>query len=306
MATITINGNAVKVKSGTSILKAVEAQGIRVPTLCFMEEINEIGFCRICVVEVEGEQDLISACNTEVTNGMVIKTDSQMVLDSRVASLQLLASKHRFDCWKCPKEGRCEFYDLLKEYDVVVDDFGGGVGRNPEVIPGIGIEMDQSKCVLCKRCVAVCTEVVTANVLKFRDEDGLNPFVSPTPGLAFEDAGCIFCGQCTKVCPTGTLHETDHIKRVEALLRDPNKKVVVQMAPAVRAAIGEEFGYPVGTPVKLIQPKMYESLKLLGFDDITDTNWAADLTILEEGTELIGRIKNGGKLPLFTYVLQVG
>ena len=127
-----------------------------------------------------------------------------------------------------------------------------------------------------------------------------NPFVSPTPGLAFEDAGCIFCGQCTKVCPTGTLHETDHIKRVEALLRDPNKKVVVQMAPAVRAAIGEEFGYPVGTPVKLIQPKMYESLKLLGFDDITDTNWAADLTILEEGTELIGRIKNGGKLPLFT------
>jgi len=300
MATITINGNAVKVKSGTSILKAVEAQGIRVPTLCFMEEINEIGFCRICVVEVEGEQDLISACNTEVTNGMVIKTDSQMVLDSRVASLQLLASKHRFDCWKCPKEGRCEFYDLLKEYDVVVDDFGGGVGRNPEVIPGIGIEMDQSKCVLCKRCVAVCTEVVTAKVLKFRDEDGLNPFVSPTPGLAFEDAGCIFCGQCTKVCPTGTLHETDHIKRVEALLRDPNKKVVVQMAPAVRAAIGEEFGYPVGTPVKLIQPKMYESLKLLGFDDITDTNWAADLTILEEGTELIGRIKNGGKLPLFT------
>ena len=300
MAKITINGVSLKVKNGMTILKACEEQGIRIPTLCFLEEINEIGFCRICVVEVVGEQDLISACNTEVTNGMIIETDSEKVLNSRIASLQLLAGKHRFDCWKCPKEGRCEFYDLLKEYDVKVDDFGGGVGRNPEIIPGIGIEMDQSKCVLCKRCVAVCQDVVTANVLKFRDDDGMNPFVSPTPGLAFEDAGCIFCGQCTKVCPTGTLYETDHIKRVKALLKDRKKTVVVQMAPAVRAALGEEFGYAVGTPVREIQGKMYRSLKLLGFDDITDVNWGADLTILEEGTELINRIKNGGKLPLFT------
>lgn len=300
MAKITINGTKLKVKNGISILKACESIGIHIPTLCYLEEINEIGFCRICVVEVEGQQDLVSACNTEVTNGMVIETDSQKVLDSRIASLQLLAGRHKFDCWKCPKEGRCEFYNLLKEYDVVVDDFGGGKPRNTEIIPGIGISMDQSKCVLCKRCVAVCNDVVTAKVLKFRDDDGMNPIVSPTPGLAFEDAGCIFCGQCTKVCPTGTLHETSHIKRVEALLDDPNKKVVVQVAPAVRASLGEEFGYLVGTPVKEIQGKMYKALELLGFDEVTDTNWAADLTILEEGTELIDRIKNGGKLPLFT------
>lgn len=300
MAKITINGESVKVQNGITILKACEDLGIRIPTLCFLEEINEIGFCRICVVEVEGQQDLISACNTEVSNGMVIETDSETVINSRVASLQLLAGKHRFDCWKCPKEGHCEFYDLLKEYDVKVEDFGGGVGRGNEIIRGIAIEMDQSKCVLCKRCVAVCQNVVTANVLKFRDEDGMNPYVSPTPGLSFDDAGCIFCGQCIKVCPTGTLFETDHIKRVKALIQDKSKTVVVQMAPAVRAAIGEEFGYAVGTPVKEIQPKMYHALQLLGFDDVTDVNWAADLTILEEGTELINRIKNGGKLPMFT------
>ena len=300
MATITINDIPVKVKNGTTILKACESIGVKIPTLCFIAEINEIGFCRICVVEVEGEQDLISACNTEVTNGMVVKTDSKLVLDSRKNTLKLLASKHRFNCWQCPKDGECEFYDLLKTYDVVFDEFGPGIGRKSEVIFGTGISMDQSKCILCKRCVAVCNEVVTAKVLKFRDDDGLNPFVSPTVGLAFDETGCLFCGECVKVCPTGTLYETDHVKRVEQMLRDPNKFVVVQPAPSVRASIGEEFGMPIGTPVKEVEGKMYKSLKLLGFDNITDVNWAADLTVMEEGTELIDRLQNGGKLPMFT------
>lgn len=300
MATITVNGISVKVKAGSTILKAAESIGVRIPTLCFIEEINEIGFCRICVVEVEGEQDLVSACNTAVTNGMVVFTDSDKVLESRRSTLQLLASKHRFDCWRCPKDGMCEFYDLLKEYDVVFEEFGPSKGRNPEQIFGTGISQDQTKCVLCKRCVAVCQVVVTANVLKFRDDDGMNPVVSPTPGLSFDETGCIFCGQCVKVCPTGTLFETNHVSRVEDALRDPNKYVIVQTAPAVRAGIGEEFGYEIGTPVKEIEGKMYQALNMLGFDDITDTNWAADLTIMEEGTELINRIQNGGTLPLFT------
>lgn len=300
MAKITINGIELKVKKGTTILNAAKSIGFEIPTLCFLEEINEIGFCRICVVEVEGEQDLVSACNTEVTNGMVILTDSDKVLESRKTTLSLLASKHRFDCWRCPKDGMCEFYDLLKQNDVVFEEFGPGIGRNPEQIFGTGISQDQSKCVLCKRCVAVCKDVVTANVLKFRDDDGINPIVSPTPGLAFDDAGCIFCGQCTKTCPTGTLHETDHIKKVESLIKDPSTKVFVQVAPAVRAALAEEFGYDIGTPVRETQGKMYEALQLLGFDEVTDTNWAADLTILEEGTEFIGRVKNGGTLPIFT------
>lgn len=300
MAKITINGEVVKVKNGTTILNACNSIGIDIPTLCFIEEINEIGFCRICVVEVEGEQDLVSACNTEVKKGMVIHTDSDKVIQSRKATLELLASKHRFDCWRCPKDGMCEFYDLLKFHDVVFEEFGPGKGRNPEVIPGTGISQDQSKCVLCKRCVAVCNDVVTAKVLKFRDDDGINPIVSPTPGLAFDDAGCIFCGQCVKSCPTGTLFETDHTRLVEDLLRDRNKTVAVQIAPAVRSALAEEFGYDIGTPVSEVQPKIYEALSLLGFHEVTDTNWAADLTIMEEGTELIERLNNNVNLPLFT------
>lgn len=300
MAKVTINGTTVKVKNGTTILNAAASIGVKIPTLCFLEEINEIGFCRVCVVEVEGEQDLVSACNTEVTNGMIIETESEKVMESRKTTLSLLAARHRFDCWRCPKDGNCEFYDLLKAEDVVFEEFGPGIGRNPEKIFGTGISQDQSKCVLCKRCVAVCNDVVTAKVLKFRDDDGTNPVVSPTVGLEFDDAGCIFCGQCVKACPTGTLHETDHIKTVEALLKDPEKKVFVQVAPAVRASLAEEFGYTIGTPVKETQGKMYRALQLLGFDEVTDTNWAADLTIMEEGTELINRIKEGGTLPLFT------
>lgn len=300
MATITINDIPVKVKNGSTILKACESIGVKIPTLCFIEEINEIGFCRICVVEVEGEQDLVSACNTEITNGMVVRTNSKLVIDSRKNTLRLLASKHKFNCWQCPKDGECEFYDLLKTHNIVFDEFGPGVGRNSEIIYGTGISMDQSKCILCKRCVAVCKEVVTANILKFRDDDGLNPFVSPTVGLAFDETGCLFCGACVNVCPTGTLHETDHVRRVETMLRDPNKFVVVQPAPAVRASIAEEFGFKIGTPVKEVEGKMYRALKLLGFDNITDVNWAADLTVMEEGTELIDRLQNGGKLPMFT------
>ncbi|MCK5388113.1 MAG: [FeFe] hydrogenase, group A [Candidatus Izimaplasma sp.] len=300
MAKITINGTVVKVKNGTTILNAATNLGIRIPTLCFLEEINEIGFCRTCVVEVKGEQDLVSACNTEVKNGMVIETDSKKVIDSRSKTLQLLASRHRFDCWRCPKDGMCEFYDILKEYHILFEEFGPGIARGTDLIEGSGISMDQSKCILCKRCVAVCSEVVTANVLKFRDDDGMNPFVSPTIGLSFDQTGCIFCGQCVKVCPTGTLFETDHIGRVNEMIQDPNKLVIVQVAPSVKTAIGEDFGYDIGTPIKETEGKMFRALKLLGFDIITDVAWGADLTVLEEGTELINRIQNGGTLPLFT------
>jgi len=301
MAKITINGEKYNVKSGQTILNVARANGIHIPTLCFLKDINEIGYCRICVVEVEGEKDLLSACDTPIRNGMVIHTDSPKVIESRQASLILLSKKHRFNCWVCPRgDGTCDFYNLLRDYSVESLHFDPAEGRHKEIIPGIGIYQDQSKCVLCKKCVAVCNSIVTAKVFKFRDDDGQDPIVSPTPGLPFEEAGCLFCGQCTKVCPTGTLVETDHIKRVEKALRDPKKHVVVQMAPAIRAAIGEPFGYPVGTSAKEVEGKMYRALKELGFDEVTDTNYAADLTIMEEGTEFINRLQNGGKLPLFT------
>lgn len=300
MASITVNGIPVKVKNGSTILSACKSIGVRIPTLCFIEEINEIGFCRMCVVEVEGEQDLISACNTEIANGMVVETDSDKVLESRKATLRLLASKHRFNCWQCPKDGMCEFYDMLHEYDVVFEEFGPGIGRNPEQIFGTGISQDQSKCILCKRCVAVCQEVVTAKVLKFVDDDGLNPFASPTVGLSFDETGCIFCGQCVNVCPTGTLHETSHVKEVEEMLRNPNKYVVVQPAAAISSSLAEEFGMAIGTPVKEVEGKMYQALNTLGFDKITDVNFGEDLTITEESTELINRLQNDGLLPMFT------
>lgn len=299
MASITINGNTVKVKNGTTILNAAKDIGIEIPTLCFIKEINEIGFCRICVVEVEGEQDLISACNTEIKNGMVIETDSDKVIESRENTLQLLAANHRFDCWRCPKDGICEFYDLLKKNDILFEEFGPGIARKDDLILGTGISMDQSKCVLCKRCVAVCNDVVTAKVLKFRDDDGMNPFVSPTVGLAFDETGCTFCGQCVKVCPTGTLFETEHIALVEEMIKNPSKTVVVQVSDSAKAGIGEEFGFDIGKTFDEVEGKMFNAFRLLGFDEITDTTIGEDLMILEESQELLDRLTEGKTLPLF-------
>lgn len=300
MAKITINGDVYKVKNGTTILNAAKSNGIDIPTLCFLEEINEIGFCRICIVEVEGEQDLVSSCNTEVKNGMVIYTDSEKVIQSREATLQLLASRHRFDCWRCPKDGMCEFYDLLKKYDVVFEEFGPGIGRSNDIISGSGVSQDQSKCVLCKRCVAVCQNVVTANVLKFYDDDGIRPFVSPTPGLSFDESGCVFCGQCVKACPTGTLFQTNHTEKVFEFLRDKNNHVVVQLDTNVNSAIAEEFGYDINTPSEETIGKTYRALEKLGFQTITNTDLAKDAQSIEMAKEFVKRLNASETLPLFT------
>jgi len=297
MASITINGKTLKVKNGTTILKAAEQIGIEIPTLCFLEEINEIGFCRVCVVEVEDEQDLVSACNTEVANGMVIHTNSDKVKESRRATLDLLASKHRFDCWRCPKDGMCEFYDMLKEHDVVFEEFGPGIGRNDETIYGTGISQDLSKCILCKRCVAVCQEVVTANVLKFRDEDPLNPVVSPTPGLAFDESGCIFCGQCVKACPTGTLYETNHVDNVEDLLLEDNY-VIAQIAEEARIGLREEFGYDMQDAS--FDDVFDQALKMIGFEETVSTGVGEDLHVRALGEELYQHMEEKKEEPLLS------
>lgn len=300
MPKVTINGEVVKVKSGTTILNAAKSIGIEIPTLCFIKEINEIGFCRICVVEVEGEQDLVSSCNTEIKSGMVITTDSNKVIESREATLELLASKHRFDCWRCPKDGMCEFYDLLNEYDVTFEEFGPSTGRNPEQIFGTGISQDQTKCVLCKRCVAVCTNVAAAKVLKFRDDNGINPIVSPTPGLAFDEAGCTFCGQCVKACPTGTLFETDHTKEVEALLRDKNTTVIAQISSLANSALAEEFGYDMDHPATETFGKTIRALELLGFNEVTTVDLGEDMQSFATAKEVITRLESGNHLPVIT------
>ena len=298
MAKVTINGEVVKVKSGSTILNAANSIGIQIPTLCFLKEINEIGFCRICVVEVEGEQDLVSACNTEIKNGMVITTESDKVINSRKATLQLLASRHRFDCWRCPKDGQCQFYDLLKEFDVTFEEFGPGYGRNSEQIYGTGVSQDQTKCVLCKRCVAVCSSVVTAKVLKFRDDDGINPIVSPTPGLTFDESGCIFCGECVKACPTGTLFETDNTKEVEALLRDKNTTVVAQLSLEANSALAEEFGYDIEENVEETFGKTMSALELLGFNEVSTLDLGNDMHAYATAKEFIARQENANNFPL--------
>ena len=298
---ISINGKLYSFSKDQTILDVCRANNIEVPTLCFLKDINEVGFCRICVVEVKGSKDLVSSCNTKAKAGMEVLTDSERVIESRKTTLKLLASNHNFDCAHCAKFGKCEFLKMLTNYRINIGAYRNNKGRHTDIIEGIGICQDLSKCILCRRCVSVCAKISSTKTLKFRDENGLDPIVCPTPGLPFEDAGCIDCGQCIKECPTGALYETDHIQRVKEAIIDPNKFVVVQIAPAVRSALGEEFGFPIGTPVKEVQGKMYRALSLLGFDDITDTNWAADLTIIEEGTEFINRLTKGtGPLPMFT------
>lgn len=297
MASITIDGKTLKVKNGTTILKAAEQIGIEIPTLCFLEEINEIGFCRICIVEVEDEQDLVSACNTEVASGMVIHTNSEKVKESRKATLDLLASKHRFDCWRCPKDGMCEFYDMLKEHDIVFEEFGPGIGRTDEQIVGTGISQDLTKCILCKRCVAVCQEVVTANVLKFRDEDPLNPVVSPTPGLAFDESGCIFCGQCVKACPTGTLFETNHVEDLENVLLEDNY-VIAQIAEEARIGLREEFGVDIQD--ESFDDVFDQALKMIGFEEVVATGVAEDLHVSALGEELYQHLQAKNEGPLLS------
>ncbi len=298
---IIINGKQYSFTKDQTILDVCRANDIYVPTLCFLKDINEVGFCRVCVVEVKGSKDLVSSCNTKAKAGMEVITNSERVLESRKTTLKLLAENHNFDCIHCPKFGKCEFLKVLTDNKISIAPYRNNPGRHTEKIEGIGICQDLSKCILCRRCVSVCAKISSTKTLKFRDENGLDPIVSPNPGFTFEDAGCIDCGQCIKECPTGALYETSHIERVKEALNDKNKFVVVQMAPAVRSALGEEFGFAIGTPVKEIQGKMYHALKDLGFDDITDTNWGADLTIIEEGTEFINRLTKGeGPLPMFT------
>jgi len=298
---LTINNQEVEVEKGKTVLEAAQKLGIKIPTLCYLKGLSDIGACRMCVAEYEG-MGLKTTCNLEAQDGMKVQTESEMVVESRRQTLELLASGHIFECWVCPREETCHFYDMLQYYDVentYRDEF--------EILPekrtlnvSESITLDSGKCVQCSACAVVCEKIQTPGTLDFINR-GVDTIIAPTTGCeTLDDIACISCGQCSKVCPTGAVIETDHIKRVEQAIKDPNKYVVVQVAPAIRAAIGEPFGYPIGTPVREIEGKLYRALDDLGFDLVTDTNYAADLTIMEEGTEFISRLQNGGKLPLFT------
>ncbi len=294
-----INGQEITTTSDQSILKVAEQNDIFIPRLCFLEGIHEEGNCRLCSVRVNGQKSLKPACRTNVEEGMNIITDDVEIYKHVSTNLELLAHKHRFECFTCTREDNCEFLDLLKRYSIENDlNHMYGLYDKPRYFSDSSDVMviDSSKCILCGRCVSACEQLSGLSILGF-NERGSDTYIGPALFHSLEDAGCIYCGKCIQACPTGALGEKDDVKQLEYALRDPKKTVVVQVAPSVRAAIGEEFGYPIGTNV---EGKMFAALKALGIHEIMDTNFTADLTIMEEGTEFISRLENGGPFPMFT------
>ena len=298
MINLKINGMDVSVPAGTTILEAAREVGIEIPTLCFMKDMNEIGACRICVVEANEGRGfrIVASCVYPVTEGMEVKTNSIAVQESRKMTLELLLSTHDRKCLSCVRSGNCEFQKLCNDYGIETEDkFDGDKPVYAIDTSSPHMIRDNNKCVLCRRCVAAChaqhVGVIGAN------DRGIDTNIACAFEKGLGETGCVSCGQCIVSCPTGALTEKDDTDKVFAALNDPEKVVIVQTAPAVRAALGEEFGYEIGTGV---EGKMVAALRRLGFDKVFDTNVGADLTIMEEGTEFIDRIQNGGVLPMIT------
>ena len=295
MLNVKVNGIAVSVPKGATILEAARKAGVEIPTLCFMKEKNEIGACRICVVEATGARGLVTACVYPVTEGMEIQTNTPKVRAARKTTLELILSTHDQNCLSCVRSTNCELQKLCLEYGVDSKAYAG-FKPNYELDCSVPhLVRDNNKCILCRRCVAACDEqyvsVIGAN------NRGIDTCIGQPFDMPLANTSCISCGQCTVVCPTGALVEHDDTDKVWAALADPTKHVVVETAPAVRATLGECFDMPIGTNV---EGKMVAALRRLGFDHVFDTNTAADFTIVEEATELLNRVKNGGKLPLIT------
>lgn len=294
---IKINGMEVSAPAGSTILEAARLANIEIPTLCFLKEINEIGACRICVVEVKGARSLVTACVYPINEGMEVWTNTPKVLDSRRKTLQLLLSNHDRKCLSCVRSGNCELQQLSKELGVEEEDYYDGA-RTPSEIDCSAAHMirDNSKCILCRRCVAVCDKVQGIGVIGANNR-GFSTEIGSAFEMGLGETSCVSCGQCIAVCPTGALQEKTQVDEVLAAIADPAKHVIVQTAPAVRAGLGEEFGYPIGTNV---EGKMVAALRRVGFDKVFDTDFSADLTIMEEAHEFLDRVQNGGVLPLIT------
>ena len=293
---ITINNREVEAYEGQTVLEAAKNNGIHIPTLCYLKDVTGTGACRVCQVEVEGAKTLCAACVYPVRDGMVIKTNSQRALDARRRVVELIVSNHSKDCLSCIRNTNCELQRLCQELGVREDAFAGEKSEPTFDTVSPGIVRNTSKCVLCGRCVETCMKVQGLGVLGYMNR-GFKTKVAPIYDKSFDDVNCMQCGQCINVCPVGALHEKEEIHYVIEALNDPQKHVVVQTAPAVRGALGEEFGMPMGTRVT---GKMVHALKLVGFDKVYDTNFGADLTIMEEGYEFLNRLQNQGTLPMIT------
>lgn len=301
MINLTINNKKVSAQEGDTILEAARRNNIMIPNFCYLEGVHQAGSCRICVVEVEGAKTLQASCLVQIREGMVIHTNTEKVKKTRKLLYELMLSDHPRDCLSCSRNQSCEFQKLGELMGISELRFEGEMSRSYLDDQSPSIVRDTSKCILCRRCVTVCNQIQGVGVLNVQNR-GFKTVIGPAAGLPLNSVNCSFCGQCTTVCPVGALHEKDSTKAVWDALFDKNKRVVIQTAPAVRAALGEEFGYEPGT---LVTGKMAAALKEMGFDDVFDTNFTADLTIIEEGNELLGRISNafsgkGSVLPMIT------
>ena len=304
---LTIDNRPVSVEPGTTILDAAKECGIEIPTLCHINlkgtcVNNHPASCRMCVVEVAKRRNLAPACATACMEGMEVHTNTMRVLNARRTVLELILSNHPHDCLVCPKSGNCELQNLARKLKIHETPYEGGEKSCFEVEKTVSIVRDMNKCILCRRCETMCNEVQTVGAIGARNR-GFETTIAPAFGKKLSESECTYCGQCVAVCPVGALTEVDNTGRLISDLSNPDKIVVVQTAPAVRVAIGEEFGYPAGT---IVTGKLVSALRKLGFDYVFDTDYAADLTIMEEGSELLGRLRKylagdkDVKLPILT------
>ena len=296
---ITINGMAVEAPKGSTILAAAKLAGIDIPTLCYLKEINEIGACRICMVEADEGRGarLVASCVYPITEGMKVYTNTPKVLEYRKKTLELILSDHDKKCLSCVRSGNCELQKLCKDFGVDDVDKYAGITNEFEIDDSAAhMVRDNNKCINCRRCIAACEKTQGIGVIGANNR-GFITEISSAFGMGLAETSCVCCGQCIAVCPTGAIYEKSNIDDILKAIADPEKHVVVQTAPAVRAALGEMFGMPIGTGV---QGKMVAALRRIGFERVFDTDFAADVTIMEEATELLGRVTNGGCLPMIT------
>ncbi len=298
MINLTVDGIKVTVPEGTTVLEAAKQAKINIPTLCYLKGVNQIGACRICMVEIEGARGLAAACVMPAGEGMVVRTNTPKLRQVRKDNLGLLLSNHNRECTTCVRSGSCELQALCNEYGVSEITYAGAKTFTPDCIDDVSpsIVRDNSKCIHCRRCIAACQNIQKIGAIGM-GKRGFNSTVGSAFGVSLNDSPCVNCGQCIAACPVGALHEKSEIDKVWNAIADKDKFVCVQPAPAVRASLGEEFGLPIGTNVT---GKMVAAMRRLGFDKVFDTDFGADLTIMEEGTELINRINNGGVLPMIT------
>jgi len=295
MVNLKINGIDVQAEDNATVLEAAQKAGIHIPTLCHLKDINQIGACRVCLVEIKGARALAASCVMPVNEGMEVYTNSPAVRKARKSTVELILSNHRCECLTCVRNGECELQEVSRDLGITEVGFECiGTGTIDDISPSI--VRDATKCILCRRCIAACGKIQQIGAIGLQNR-GYNTTIGSAFDMPLADSNCVNCGQCINVCPVGALYEKDETKVVWDAIGNPDKHVVIQAAPAVRAALGEEFGMPIGTNVT---GKMAAALRRIGVDKVFDTNFGADLTIMEEGTEFLERFKNGGKLPMIT------